>query len=434
MVSRYLLPEMERIWSEENVYARWLDVELAVAEAEAECGLIPPEVPERLGKVIREIDMTGFVQRAKEIEKSVDHNVIAFLMAIEELMGPLARFVHYGLTSSDVVDTAGSMILREALKAIKTKLIDVSQLLREKAQGFRHQPIMGRTHGVFAEPTSLGLKFLGYYSESLRDIERLDSAIDEVSHGKISGAVGNYSFIDPCVEELALKKLGLVPEPVSTQIVPRDRHAYAMSVIALIGEFIERFALEIRLLQRTEVQEMFEPFGRQQRGSSAMPHKRNPIKSERLDGLARLLRSLTIAAHENVALWHERDISHSSVERFVWPDMTATLYFMLDQTAKILRGLEIRKDQIEKNMRRFGDFYLSEPVLLALVSKGVQRSEAYAWVKECAHRAFEKKTSFAAEIKKHPKIREVLSEGEIKKALDHDYLRWVDRIFERFGM
>ncbi len=434
MVPRYLLPEMKEVWSEENIYRKWLEVELAVAEAESELGLIPPEVAPELRKTIDNMEMKSFVLRAREIERSVDHNVIAFLMALEERMGPLARFVHYGLTSSDVVDTANALLLRDALSLLRGKLTALSEQFKEKALEFKYVPIMGRTHGVFAEPTSLGLKFLGYFSESLRNIKRLDDAIDEVSHGKISGAVGNYSFISPEVEVRALEKLGLKSEPVSTQIVPRDRHAFMASVLSLIGEFIERFALEIRLLQRTEVREMFEPFGRRQRGSSAMPHKRNPIKSERLNGLARILRGLMITSHENVALWHERDISHSSAERFVWPDATSTLYFMLDQTQKILAGLEVKQENIQRNMTAFGDFYLSEPILLALVRKGASRSEAYEWVKECAHRAFENGLLFSDEVRKHPKITEFLSQSEIEDALSHNYLRWVDEVFGRFGL
>ena len=434
MVQRYLLPEMAELWSEETMYRSWLDVELAVAEAEAEEGIIPAEVPKKLSETIDRLDILSFIKRAKEIEKSVDHNVIAFLMALEEEMGELSRFVHYGLTSSDVVDTAQMLVLRQALNLILDKLEHVCLLLAEKAKSFKYQPIMGRTHGVFAEPTSLGLKFLGYYSEALRNMGRLETAIEHVSYGKISGAVGNYSFISPLVEQKALEKLGLKPEPVSTQIVPRDRHAFALSVVALVAEMIERFALELRLLQRTEVQEMFEPFGRAQRGSSAMPHKRNPIKSERLDGLTRVIRGAMLTSHENVALWHERDISHSSAERYILPDATSTLFFMLDQFIKILRGLEVRVERIDHNLIQFGDFYLSEPLLLALVQKGVMRSVAYKWVKEVAHNAFEKNLSFSEEAKKHPEIQKVLSEQEIDKALGHDYLRWVDEIFERFDL
>ncbi len=434
MVQRYLLPEIAELWSEETMYKRWLDVELAVAEAEAEEGIIPDEVPKQLSETIDRLDLPSFIKKAKEIERSVDHNVIAFLMALEEEMGELSRFVHYGLTSSDVVDTAQMLVLRQALNLILDKLEHVSLLLAEKAKSFKYQPIMGRTHGVFAEPTSLGLKFLGYYSEALRNMGRLEAAIEHVSYGKISGAVGNYSFISPLVEQKALEKLGLKPEPVSTQIVPRDRHAFVLSVVTLVAEMIERFALELRLLQRTEVQEMFEPFGRSQRGSSAMPHKRNPIKSERLDGLTRVIRGAMLVSHENVALWHERDISHSSAERYILPDATSTLFFMLDQFIKILRGLEVKTERINHNLIQFGDFYLSEPLLLALVQKGIMRSVAYKWVKEVAHNAFEKKLSFSEEAKKHPEIRKVMSEMEIDRALSHDYLRWVDEIFERFGL
>jgi len=432
MIERYLLPQMKEIWNETNRFRKWLDVELAVAEAEAELGLIPSQTPKTLREAIQQIDLQEFVAEIKEIEREVAHETIAFLMALERRMGEPGKFVHFGLTSSDVIDTANALMLRDALKLIRSKLADVLEILWDKAVEYKKQPIMGRTHGMFAEPTSLGLKLLGFCSEALRNLKRLDSALEEAAYGKISGAVGNYSFISPDVERIALQKLGLKPEPVSTQIIPRDRYAYILSVLATVGDFAARFALEIRLLQRTEVGEMFEPFGRRQRGSSAMPHKRNPIKCERLMGMARLLRGYAITAHQNTELWHERDISHSSAERVILPDATSALFFMLNEVERIVRGLEVDVERIESNMRRFGDFYLSESVLLALVKKNVSRTEAYGWVKECAFEAISKAISFSEAVRSHPKIRNYLSDSEINDALNHDYLKWVDKIFERF--
>ena len=434
MIERYWKDEIKKIFTDEFKYRKWYEVEIAVAEVEAEMGIIPSDVPEKVRKSMQDVDFNWVAKRAKEIEREVDHDVIAFLLTVEEIAGDPARYLHFGMTSSDVVDTANSLILKEALELNLKALSELSLSFREKANEYRYQPIMGRTHGVFAEPTSLGLKFLSYYSAFLRDIENLRSAIEKISYGKISGAVGNYSFISPEVEEKALQKLGLKPEPVSTQIVPRDRYAYVFDVIAISAGNIEKFATEIRLLQRTEVGELEEPFGRKQRGSSAMPHKRNPIKSERLCGLARLLRGYAHTSMENIALWHERDISHSSTERFLMPDALSLYYYMLTLLKDIVDRLVVNVERINENLVKYGKFYLSEAILLALVKKGVRRGEAYEWVKESAHRAMKSGEPFEELIRKNENIAKYLTPQELEEVLNHDYLRNVDAIFKRFGL
>ncbi len=434
MIERYLYPEIEKVFSRENKIKKWIHVEYQVLKAEEEFGIVPEGLSSRLAPKLEALDINEVIKLQDEYEKESDHEVVAFLMAIETLIGEDARYLHFGLTSSDLIDTAQALILVEALNLILSELDLVINTLRVKAVENKYVPFMGRTHGVFAEPTSLGLKFLSHYSEFLRGRERLIKAIQEVSYGKISGAVGNYSFIPPEVEQKVLQELGLKPEPVSTQIVPRDRIAFLLSVYALIGEAIERISQEIRLLQRTEVGEMAEPFYSKQRGSSAMPHKRNPIRSERLMGLARLLRGYLIPAHENIALWHERDISHSSVERFILPDATEVLFYMLRLLRKNLEGLVINKDRIKENMEKYGKYYLSEPILLALVKKGIARKEAYVWVKECAIKAQTEGLDFEDVLKNHPKIKYYLDENEIEEALNHNFLKHVDGIFKRFNL
>lgn len=434
MIERYWKDEIKRIFTDEFKYRKWYEVELAVAEAEASLGIIPGDVPDVVKEKMNGVDFSRVSRRAKEIEKEVDHDVIAFLLTIEEIVGESARYLHYGLTSSDVVDTANSMILREALELNLNALNNLIESVKNKAVKYKYQPIMGRTHGVFAEPTSLGLKFLSYYSAFLRDRENLIRAIEMTSFGKISGAVGNYSFISPEVEKFALEKLGLKAEPVSTQIIPRDRYAFVFDIIAISAGNIEKFATEIRLLQRTEVGELEEPFRKKQRGSSAMPHKRNPIKSERLCGLARLLRGYALTAMENIALWHERDISHSSTERFIIPDALSVYYYALGLLKNIIDDLVVNVERINENLVKYGKFYLSEAVLLALVQKGVPRGEAYEWVKESAHQAMNTGLSFEDLIRKNEKIRKHLSDEEIEEALSHNYLKNVDEIFARFGI
>ena len=431
MIERYSLPEMEEVWSLDNRIKKWIEVELAVAEAESEEKLIPPKTYERIKRKLR-VDPSHILERMKVVEKKVDHELVAFITVLEEEIGEDGRFIHYGLTSSDIIDTANALLIKEALGKIKEVLKEVSDSLFKLSENYKKTQIMGRTHGVYAEPTSLGLKFLGFYSESLRNIDRLNKAEREISFGKISGACGTYSFLNPRVEEKALEKLGLKPEPVSTQIVPRDRYAFLLSSMALLAAFLERIALEIRLLQRTEVGEIFEPFGKEQRGSSAMPHKRNPVKCERITGMARLLRGYLVTSFENIALWHERDISHSSVERIIIPDSFHILYFMLKETLKILKNLEVDEDRIQENVKKFGDFYYSEGLLLSLVKRGVKRADAYEMVKKASIESAKKKESLKEIVIKDENIKKILSKKEIEEIFSHDFLKNVDLIFSRF--
>ncbi len=431
---RYSLPEMWGVWSEEEKFRTWARVEWAVAKAQEDLGIIPKVgLSESLRKLIEDEDFWRDVPRkVEEREKVYDHDVLAFLGVIEKSLERGGNYLHFGMTSSDVVDTANALRLREALLLIKEKLKGLSEVLYEKADRYRYTPVMGRTHGVFAQPTTFGLKFLGFYSEALRNLKRLDDAVEEVSYGKISGAVGNYALNPPEVEERALQLLGLKVEPVSTQIVPRDRFAFALNVLSLIGAFLERLALEIRLSARTETGEMQEPFRKGQRGSSAMPHKRNPIRSERLTGIARLLRGWALAENESIALWHERDISHSSVERFTLPDATTTLHYALNLATSVVKDLVINEDRARDNMEKFGDFYLSSVLLMLLTKHGASRDRAYEWVKEVSQRAYDRGTSIYEEALKHPEIAKVIPEEELREELNVDFNRYVDVIFERF--
>lgn len=432
---RYSTPELLSLWSESNKFRTWAKVEWAVAKAQEELGIIPKiGLSERLEKLINDEEFWEDIPRqVEEIEKRYDHDVLAFLAVIERDLGDIGRFVHFGLTSSDVVDTANSLLLKSALEYILEELKLLSKELFEKAKDYKYDPVMGRTHGVFAQPTTFGLKFLSFYSEALRNLKRLKDAIDEVSYGKISGAVGNYLTNPPQVEELALSYLELKVEPVSTQIIPRDRYAFALNVLSLIGSFLERFALEIRLSSRTETGEIFEPFGKDQRGSSAMPHKRNPIKSERLTGIARLLRGWALAENESVALWQERDISHSSVERFILPDATTTLHYALRLARNLVKNLVIDRERAKENIEKFGDFYLSSVLLMVLTEKGASRDESYAWVKEVSQNSFEKGTSILEEALKHEKIRQFVGEDELRRRLRLDPKIFVDQIFDRLS-
>jgi adenylosuccinate lyase len=432
---RYSTPELLSLWSESNKFRTWAKVEWAVAKAQEELGIIPKiGLSERLEKLINDEEFWEDIPRqVEEIEKRYDHDVLAFLAVIEKDLGDIGRFLHFGLTSSDVVDTANSLLLKSALEYILEELKLLSDALFEKAKDYKYDPVMGRTHGVFAQPTTFGLKFLSFYSEALRNLKRLKDAIEEVSYGKISGAVGNYLTNPPQVEELALSYLGLKVEPVSTQIIPRDRYAFALNILSIIGSFLERLALEIRLSSRTETGEIFEPFGKDQRGSSVMPHKRNPIKSERLTGIARLLRGWALAENESVALWQERDISHSSVERFVLPDATTTLHYALRLARNLVKNLVIDRERAKENIEKFGDFYLSSVLLMVLTEKGASRDESYDWVKEVSQNSFEKGTSILEEALKHEKIRQFVGEDELRRRLRLDPKIFVDKIFDRFS-
>lgn len=430
MIPRYTLPEMGQIWSEENRFRKWLEVEIAACEAWAELGVIPSEALATIK------ERAGFdVARIKEIEKVTRHDVIAFLTSVQEHVGEAARYIHLGMTSSDVVDTALSLLMREAGEKLLTRLEQLREVLRELAARHRRTLMIGRTHGVHAEPVTLGLKFLLWMAETERNIERLKRAVDRVSVGKISGAVGTYANLDPRVEEIACRRLGLRPARISTQILQRDRHAEYLTTLAIIGCSVEKFAVEIRGLQRTEVREVEEPFRPGQKGSSAMPHKRNPIIAERLSGLARVLRANALAAMENVALWHERDISHSSVERIIIPDSTILLDYMLFKLTELLQGLNVYPENMQRNLERTGGLVFSQRVLLALVEKGLSRDEAYLLVQRNAMESWQTGRPLKELLAADPDVTRWLSPAELEGLFDYEYfLRHIDAIYRRFGL
>ncbi len=391
--------------------------------------MFPQGVTERMRSKAR-IDVDLF----KRIEERTNHDVVAFVEGIGSMIGEDSRYFHYGLTSSDVLDTATSLALVEAGRIILRALEDMREVLWDLSERHKHTVTVGRTHGVHAEPTSFGLKVLSWFSETCRNMERMRRAIEEVSFGKISGAVGNYANVPPEVEEKALSYLGLKAEPVSTQVVPRDRHAHFIATLALIAAGIERIAVELRHLQRTEVLEVEEPFREGQRGSSAMPHKKNPIVCERLTGLSRIMRSYVTVALENVVLWHERDISHSSTERYVFPDATQTLYYMVVTVTDLLRGLKVNEWRMKRNLDLTKGLIYSQRVLLKLVEKGLTRKEAYDIVQRNALRAWEEEKDFLSLLLEDTDVRRFLSEEELRELFDPAYyLRHVDRIYGRFG-
>lgn len=421
---------MERIWSEENKFSKWLEIELLVAEAWAKIGVFPSDVPIKLR------ERASFnLERIEELERTYRHDVIAFIKCVEESVGEeLSPYLHYGLTSSDVIDTANALILREALQEIKKKALELKSLLFKKAREFKGLVQVGRTHGIHAEPTTFGLKLLSFYSELLRNIRRLELAEEEISYGKISGAVGTYSMLDPRVEEYVCQSLGLKPEPISTQIIPRDRYAFLSSVLALFGAFCERFALEIRHLQRTEVGEVYEPFYSGQRGSSAMPHKRNPILCERICGLSRLLRGFLTPSFENIALWHERDISHSSFERFSLPQITSVLFYMIDLLKKVIEGLEVHPERMRENLDLTNGLIFSSEVLTKLLSKGIPRDKAYDIVQRSSMRSWRERRSLKETLWEESEVRRYLTLDELESCFKiDDILKKVDIIFSRFG-
>ena len=413
MIPRYSRPEMNKIWSDENKFKEMLEVEILAAEAMAKLG----RVPQSAVKEIRRKAKIN-IARISEIEATVKHDVISFLTQVGESVGPVARYLHLGMTSSDVLDTALSVQMVESCDLILQGLNKLSSTLKVLALKYKNTPIMGRTHGVHAEPTTFGLKVLGWYSEILRDVSIIESTRDYVGHGKISGAVGTFAHINPKVEEYVCKKLGLKPEPVSTQIIPRDRHAVYLCRLAVVAGALERIATEIRHLQRTEVLEAEEPFTKGQKGSSAMPHKRNPIMSENICGLARLIRGYAQVGLENISLWHERDISHSSAERIILPDASIALDFMLARMDYILSDLRVYPENMKANMHKSLDTISSGSLLLCLVDKGLKRETAYEMAQRAAFNAREKKVSFETAALKDKVIRKYLSESEIKKAFD----------------
>jgi adenylosuccinate lyase len=430
MIDRYTRPEMARLWSEEQQFQSWLDVELAACAAWSELGVIPKEDVDLLYK-----DARFDIRRIHEIEQTTQHDVVAFTRAVSESLGEERKWVHYGLTSSDVVDTALSYRLKQANELLRAALLRLIDVLAARAREHKYTLMMGRTHGVHAEPTTFGLKLALYYTEMQRNLARFDAAAEDVRVGKLSGAVGTFAHIPPEVERITCERLGLNAATISTQVLQRDRHAHYMGVLALIGATLEKMAVEIRGLQKSEVREVEEAFGKGQKGSSAMPHKRNPVGSENITGCARLLRGYMVAAYENVALWHERDISHSSVERVILPDATTMLHYALHRFARIMEGLVVYPENMRRNMERTYGLYNSQRLLLKLVDKGLSREDAYDRVQPRAMQAWEEARSFKGIVLEDPVIRQHLGSGEIEDAFDPSYhLRNVDVLFERAGL
>ncbi|HXQ68860.1 MAG TPA: adenylosuccinate lyase [Pyrinomonadaceae bacterium] len=430
MIDRYTLPEMGALWSEQNKFQKWLDVEIAVCEVHAENGTIPREA---LAEIKAKAKFS--VERINEIEKTTNHDVIAFTTNLAESIGEASRFVHYGLTSSDVVDTANALLLRDAADILLKKVEALIDVLKRRALEFKNTPQVGRTHGIHAEPTSFGLTFALWFDEMRRNRERLLRAKETVAVGKISGAVGAFAHLDPSVEEAVCKRLGLKAAPVSTQVIQRDNYAEYLNTLAVTASSLEKFALNVRHWQRTEVREAQEKFTKGQKGSSAMPHKRNPIISERICGMARIVRANSLVGLENIALWHERDISHSSAERVVLPDSSIALDYMLQKAIGLIDGLVVYPERMLENLRITRGLIFSGQLLLALTNKDVSRETAYEWVQRNAMRVWDEDRDFHELVKADPDITSRLSEAEIDRtfSLDH-YLRNVDQIFKRLGI
>jgi adenylosuccinate lyase len=427
MIPRYTHPEMGAIWSDQRRYETWLEVELAAADAMADAGIIPKDAAHELRTRAR-FDAA----RIEEIEQVTQHDIIAFTTAVAEHVGPAARWLHFGLTSSDVIDTAQALQMREACGLIIKNIATLMDAVRERAEQHRRTPMIGRTHGVHAEPMTFGLKLALWYAELGRDLDRLLRARDVISVGKLSGAVGTFAHLDPEIEARVCESLGLEPAPVSSQVIQRDRHAEVLSALALTAASLEKFALEIRGLQKTEIGEVEEPFAKGQKGSSAMPHKRNPIGCEQIVGLARLVRANAMAAYENIALWHERDISHSSVERVILPDSFIVLDHMLRRFTRIVKGMVVYPDRMRENLERSRGVVFSGNVLLELARRGVSREQAYEWVQRNAMRSFHEQRSFKELLLADPEVTSVLSRADIETAfgLEHQ-LRNVDKVFDR---
>jgi adenylosuccinate lyase len=430
MITRYTRPEMGQIWSDQNKFQRWLDVEIATAEAEAEMGMIP----KRAARAIRKKGKFS-VERILEIEKQVKHDVIAFTTNVAEHVGREARYLHYGLTSNDVVDTAQALQIRDASELILKGLTRMGEVLKQRAFEFKHTPMMGRTHGIHAEPITFGCKLAIWYAENQRNTERFAYTAGEMRVGKISGVVGMYGHSTPKLEKTICARLGLAPAPVSSQVIQRDRHAFYVCTLAVIAASLEKIALEVRGLQRTEVREVEEYFAAGQKGSSAMPHKRNPVASEQICGLARLVRANAQAALENVALWHERDISHSSVERVILPDSTILVDYLLDKTATLVETMFVYPDRMLENLSLMKGLIYSGQLLLDLAAKGATREEAYRWVQRNAMQVWETREDFKTLVERDPEIRQYLTPSEIAAVFNvQRYLGHVDEIFQRvFG-
>jgi len=427
MIRRYSHPEMDRIWSDQRKYETWLQVEIAAVEAMAREGIVPQDA----ARDIRERGRFD-VARIEEIEQETQHDVIAFTTAVAEHVGPSARWLHYGLTSSDVIDTAQALQMREACDLILRGLEQLMRAVQTRAEEHRRTPMIGRTHGVHAEPMTFGLKLALWYAELGRDVVRIRRAREVISVGKLSGAVGTFAHLPPSIEADVCRTLGLQPALVASQVIQRDRHAELLSAIAITGSSLEKFALEIRGLQKTEIGEVEEPFGKGQKGSSAMPHKRNPIGCEQIVGLARLLRGNAVPAFENNALWHERDISHSSVERIILPDSFIVLDHMLRRFTRIVSGMVVYPDRMRENLERSRGVVFSGTVLLELAQRGVSREKAYEWVQRNAMRAFHEQRDFKALLHEDADVVGVLPPADIDRAFDlHAQLRHIDHVFDR---
>ena len=431
MISRYTRPEMGNVWTEENKLQKWLEVELAALDALAFYGYIPKGIPKKVRT------KAGFnLQKVREIEKIVQHDVIAFLTNVAEHVGPAGRYVHFGLTSSDILDTALALQLKDSSSILIRELKKFLSILRQKAKQHRNTLMVGRSHGIHAEPTTFGLKMALFYEEFKRNLKRLETAAENMRYGKISGAVGTFANVDPKVEAMVCRKLGLKPAPISTQVLQRDRHAEYFSTLAIIGGSLEKLATEIRGLQKTETREVEEGFSKGQKGSSAMPHKRNPITCERVAGLARLLRGNALAAMENIALWHERDITHSSVERVIFPDSTILLDYMLSLMQNVIKNLAVYKENMMANMEKTRGMIFSQALLLKLISEGLTREESYALVQEAAMKVWSKNDLNLKDVVLQDKrILKHLTREEIKKIFSYQYhLKNVGKIFKRVGI
>jgi adenylosuccinate lyase len=430
MIERYTRPEMRAIWTEENKFKAWLEVELLACEAWSKLGVIPEEDVKKLR------EKASFdIKRIYEIEEETRHDVVAFTRAVSETLGEEKKWVHYGLTSTDVVDTALSYLLRQANEILEKDLEDFIAILADKAREHKDTVCMGRTHGVHAEPTTFGLKLALWHEEMKRNLARFRAAKEEVAYGKISGAVGTYANIDPFVEQYVCEKLGLKPAPISTQTLQRDRHAEYMATLALIATSLDKFATEIRGLQKSEMREVEEPFAKGQKGSSAMPHKRNPIGCENISGLARVVRGHMLSAYENVPLWHERDISHSSVERVILPDATQLLNYMLRRFMNIVKNLTVFPENMKRNMNRTFGLIYSQQVMLKLIEKGMSREQAYDTVQPRAMQAWEEQRSFRSILEEDPVVTSTLTKEELDDCFDYRYhLKHVDTIFKRLGL
>jgi adenylosuccinate lyase len=430
LIPRYTRPEMGRVWSDENKFRCWLQVEAAASLTLAEAGIVPQEAARAIAER-GDFD----VKRIHEIEAEVKHDVIAFTTAVAEKVGPEARWLHYGLTSNDVVDTAQALQIKEASRILRAGLKKLADVLARRAREFQHTPAIGRTHGIHAEPTTFGLKLANWYAEIMRNIARFERVAEEMRVGKLSGAVGTFAHLEPELEEKICRRLGLEPAPISSQVIQRDRHAYYVATLATIASTLDKIATEIRHLQRTEVREAEEYFSEKQKGSSAMPHKRNPITGEQISGLARVVRANAQAAFENVPLWHERDISHSSVERVILPDSTILVDYLLAKTANLIDTLLVYPKRMLKNLESTGGLVFSGQLLLDLAEHGMSREDAYRLVQKHAMRAWKEDLNFRELVMNDPEITSRVPKKQIEQAFDlKRQLRNVDKIFARvFG-